>query len=379
MNDSQNFPAAEEQSNTTTTFDREARRATTITKIEEIFCSLVHDLIDERRLSIPLKTRKQKLVEANGGNSRMLYFPGRTDQEAWRFAVVIRILSIIYEGLIENTIITKRAIFYQNPELFSKQSIVDRLVDDIAFMFEVQRSDLNVIAGAKGLVAGPFSVIHLDGSSLNMGTMQEGSLIPNLRDSDRLDISNIAWVLVIEKEATFCSLASTIFYRDIDIGNGIIITGKGYPDILTRKLLRRLSEYHSANSIPPPIFGLADFDPHGLQIILTYKYGSKALAHENAELVVPTLRWLGVKSKDLLQGEISTDQSGLMPLTSQDRKMAIRMLGRAAFSEEIEREWMKELQTMLMLDMKAEIQLLDRREGGLATWLKAAIKQGLGK
>ena len=38
-----------------------------------------------------------------------------------------------------------RAIFYQDLELFSKQSVVDRLIDDIAFMFEVQRSDLNVV------------------------------------------------------------------------------------------------------------------------------------------------------------------------------------------------------------------------------------------
>lgn len=256
---------------------------------------------------------------------------------------------------------------------------MDRLVDDIAFMFEVHRSDLNVVAGVKGLVAGTFSVIRLDGSILKLSAMLEGSLVPILRDSDRLDISNIAWVLVIEKEATFHLLASTMFHRDIGIGDGIIITGKGYPDITTRKLLRRLSKSHDAKSNPPPIFGLADFDPHGFQIISTYKYGSKALTHENAELIVPTLRWLGVKSKDLLHGETSADESSLMPLTSQDRKMAMQMLGRPAFSEDFEPEWMKELQSMLMLDMKAEIQLLDRREGGLATWLKAAIREGLGK
>ncbi|MCJ1437617.1 hypothetical protein MMC27_007004 [Xylographa pallens] len=272
-----------------------------------------------------------------------------------------------------------RAIFYQDPELFSKQSVVDRLIDDVAFMFEVQRSDLNVIAGAKGLVAGAFSVIHSDGSIMDMSVMLEGTLVPNLHDSDRLDISNITWILVIEKEATFCSLASTMFCRDSGIGDGIIITGKGSPDILSRKFLRRLSESHNANSILPPIFCLADFDPYGLQIVSTYKYGSKALAHENAGLVVPTLRWLGLKSKDLPTDETSADESGLLPLTGRDRKMVVQMLRRPAFSAEFEPEWRRELQAMLMLDMKAEIQLLDRREEGLVTWLKAAIKEGLGK
>ena len=111
----------------------------------------------------------------------------------------------------------------------------------------------------------------------------------------------------------------------------------------------------------------------------TYKHGSKSLVHENAELVVTTLRWLGLKSKDLPTDEISADESGLMPLTGRDRKMAVQMLSRPAFSEEVEPEWRRELQAMLMLDMKAEIQLLDRREGGLVAWLKAAIQKELGK
>ncbi|MCJ1382863.1 hypothetical protein MMC17_005976 [Xylographa soralifera] len=212
-----------------------------------------------------------------------------------------------------------------------------------------------------------------------MGAVLEGKLVPNIRDSDRLDISSIAWILVIEKEATFYSLASTMFYLDASIGNGILITGKGSPDISSRKFLRRLSQSHNAHGIPPPIFCLADFDPYGLQIVSTYKFGSKALAHENAELVVPTLRWLGLKSKDLPTDETSADESGLMPLTGRDRKLAVQMLGRPAFSEEVETDWRRELQAMLMLDMKAEIQLLDRRESGLVTWLKAAIKKGLGK
>ena len=85
MDDSQSLPAVEQQFNTSTTIDREARRAATIIKIEDIFCSLVHDLVNGRRLSMPLKTRHQKPANADAGSPRMLSFPGRTDAEAWRF------------------------------------------------------------------------------------------------------------------------------------------------------------------------------------------------------------------------------------------------------------------------------------------------------
>ena len=184
MDECHSLPTIEEQLNTSTMINREARTAATIIKIEDIICSLVHDLVNGRRLSIPLKTRKQKPMEADATNARMLCFPGRIDTEAWRFgrfdaslsrstlrrrsAVVIRILSIVHKALVDNKIINKRfsmscgtfnsfeltlyrvlavrAIFYQDPELFSKQSVVDRLIDDLAFMFEVQRSDLNVVS-----------------------------------------------------------------------------------------------------------------------------------------------------------------------------------------------------------------------------------------
>ena len=85
MDDSQSLPTVEEPSPAATNIDREARRAATTTKIEDIIGSLVHDLVEGRRLSMPLKTRRQKPVEADAGSPRVLCFPGRTDTEAWRF------------------------------------------------------------------------------------------------------------------------------------------------------------------------------------------------------------------------------------------------------------------------------------------------------
>ena len=66
-----------------------------------------------------------------------------------------------------------------------------------------------------------------------------------------------------------------------------------------------------------------------------------------------------------------------MALTGRDRKMAVRMLGGDVFAEGGEAEWRRELQVMVMLDAKAEIQLLDRRPGGLEGWLRGAIGKGM--
>lgn len=48
-----------------------------------------------------------------------------------------------------------------------------------------------------------------------------------------------------------------------------------------------------------PILGVVDCDPHGIEIMRTYKYGSQRLSHEeNAR--VPGLQWLGVKMDNIL-------------------------------------------------------------------------------
>ena len=110
---------------------------------------------------------------------------------------------------------------------------------------------------------------------------------------------------------------------------------------------------------------LGDWDPWGISIMSTYKHGSKSLAHENAELTVPRVQWLGVRSSDLNIGNSSsmTEGSDLLRMTERDRKKAREMLGKDAFSEGgTEVETRKELQMMLMLNLKAEIQQVGQEQ-----------------
>lgn len=142
-----------------------------------------------------------------------------------------------------------------------------------------------------------------------------------------------------------------------------------------------------------------DFDPDGLSILSTYKHGSWTLSHENANHNVRSMRWLGLRSSDLFRSmdhdsnecgrhgtatpafsnHSSNSESsgvGLLRLSLRDRKKATGLLKRDILQEDdgrLETEWRRELQVMLMLGYKAEMELLEEREGGLEAWLQRKL------
>ena len=128
----------------------------------------------------------------------------------------------------------------------------------------------------------------------------------------------------------------------------------------------------------PPIFALVDFDPDGVAIMSTYKHGSQNLSHENARLNVPGIRWLGLRSECLLDRSGGFDGNGLLPLTNRDRKMAKKMLEKSSLGiESDESELRRDLQLMLMLGCKAEMEMLNDREGGVERWLEERLVKEL--
>ncbi|KAH8664422.1 meiotic recombination protein spo11 [Xylariales sp. PMI_506] len=282
--------------------------------------------------------------------------------------------------------LTKRGrhIYYQNPPLFGNQAYVDRLIDDIAFTFGVGRDALNVVAASKGLIAG--AQFDCDPESHRVA-------IPPARNVGDLDLRSVKWVLIIEKEAIFHGLAATRYYKKSAAGDGIIVTAKGYPDLATRQFL------HSLHCMHPqlPIHALVDFDPDGIAIMRTFKHGSQALKHE-ADVLVPGLRWLGVRSSDVFDQyntenadlEVANMSAGLTQreetrfarryrslscLTAQDRIKGIRILnslGDQGSHGAYEMEVARELQFMLMLNLKFEIQAVNG-DTTLMVWLDKCL------
>ncbi|OBT91378.1 hypothetical protein VE01_10591, partial [Pseudogymnoascus verrucosus] len=257
-----------------------------ITKIEDIFESLLDRIINEKKcLVLHIKSRGKKggqtLDAATGAirntrnvETKEITFPGKTQKEAWKFAALLRILELSHEALVTGI----------------------------------------------------------------------GILVPNTKDISRLSFPICNWILVIEKEATFRTLSTTHHARTSRAGPGLLITAKGYPDIATRALLHLLSSTRGC----PPIYVLTDYDPHGISILSTYAHGSASLAHQNDGLAVSGLRWLGVKLESAIgtqngRSEDGGEVPGILTLTKRDRRLGRSMLMRhPAIGEGGEKEWRRE-------------------------------------
>ncbi|KAJ3542404.1 hypothetical protein NM208_g4107 [Fusarium decemcellulare] len=284
-------------------------------------------------------------------------------------------------------------IFYQHQHLFDKQTQVDDLVDDIAFTLGISRGDLNIVAASKGSLAGPLTIRLTDGSTLDPCSGDLGVAIPTLQSVSRVDTNNVKWILVVEKDAIFRSLCSSQFWRTSLCGPGVLVTAKGYPDLTTRAFLNYVHTRHPQL----PILALVDYDPDGVKILKCYRYGSDKLGHE-ANLDTQAIQWLGIKSDQLMQNCVATDhsrsdahntrsQSSQMSITStscrepisylnlRERAAAVSTLKKLSgfSSSDIEvLEMRRELQVMIALGVKAEIEWLDE-SGDLCQWLDREI------
>ncbi|KAJ9265472.1 hypothetical protein DTO212C5_6665 [Paecilomyces variotii] len=268
-------------------------------------------------------------LEAREEDKAIMYsWPGDSAYEAWRFTVSIRVLGVIADALRNNITTSKRDIYYSDPIYFGSQRVVDTLVDDIAYTIGVDRAALHVTAASKGLMAGDFSLALKLGNILDIGAASEG---------------------------------------------------KGYPDINTRAFIRLLSETKSFMQDTPRLYALVDSDPDGMAIMSTYKYGSMAQAHENSRLNVSSICWLGLRTSDVVAGADPQGDEVLMPLSVRDRQKAVAILrNNPVFAEDgPEPQWRTELQQMLMLNLKAETEVLYDRDQGLEGWIDQQIRKYL--
>ena len=157
----------------------------------------------------------------------------------------------------------------------------------------------------------------------------QGINIPN-------DLSNIQTsaklVVVIEKDAVFQRLMWQNFLRDLG-SPAILITGKGFPDMNTRKMLRKLA--YEVLPTEAKFVCLVDGDPHGIEILSVYKYGSRALAFCDEPLAVPKLNWIGIHPSEAF--DLASDDS-IQECTKEDLRKAKNLQKREYFEQKIQDE-----------------------------------------
>lgn len=169
-------------------------------------------------------------------------------------------MSEMKRALTDNIVVTKRDIFYHDTALFGSQSTVDRIVDELADILGVlKRSHTGVVAASKGLFGGGHIRVELflpfaSGAEVEAisGSHVRETLIPDVDTIQRITTTSgdgnddapsdpsVKWLLIVEKEAVFKKLMQYQVTRRLQrqgVGHGVLVTGKGYPDLLTKEFV----------------------------------------------------------------------------------------------------------------------------------------------
>lgn len=88
----------------------------------------------------------------------------------------------------------------------------------------------------------------------------------------------------------------------------------GLPNISSHSFLKQLQRHTKL-----PIISVADPDPFGLEIMKCYSQGSINLAHENFNLAVPSLMWVGIFLNDIEESGIQLHKHNSKELTEKDK------------------------------------------------------------
>ncbi|CAH8501976.1 unnamed protein product [Schistosoma rodhaini] len=160
------------------------------------------------------------------------------------------------------------------------------------------------------------------------------------------------FILIIEKDTIFRKLLNEKFYEKFK--PCLLVTAKGYPDLITRKFLAQINCKHPNI----PIIGLFDADPHGLNVFCTYKYGTTNPMMQNEDgnpISIPNLQLCG-----LLPTEISFFQikeTDLLKLTKRDKSLLNTMLKRSTIQHES--ILLKQINYLLFTEIKAQLEILN--------------------
>ncbi|KAG6405262.1 hypothetical protein SASPL_132849 [Salvia splendens] len=214
---------------------------------------------------------------------------------------------------------------------YAEQSVVDRAINDICILLHCSRHNLNVVSVGNGLVMGWLRFSEARRKFDCIGRPNKTYHIP----------------VQVEDVEVFQRLANDQFCTK---NRAIVITGRGYPDIPTRRFLNLL-----VGTLHLPVYCLVDCDPYGIDILVTYRFGSMQMAYDAKYLRLPEIRWLGAFPSD--SDSYQLPQQCLLNLTAEDKKKAEAVLCRCYMEREVPR-WRSELQLLLDRGVKFEIEAL---------------------
>ncbi|KAL5747560.1 hypothetical protein ACOSP7_024567 [Xanthoceras sorbifolium] len=265
------------------------------------------------------------------------------------FVRVWKTMEMCFQILVQEKRVTQRELFYKllcdSPEYFTSQLQVNRTIQDVVALLRCSRYSLGIMASSRGLVAGRLLLQEPNGEPVDCSACGSSgyAISGDLNLLENLIMKTDArYIIVVEKHAIFHRLVEDRVFNQIP---SILITAKGYPDIATRFLLHRMSR-----AFPDlPIFALVDWNPAGLAILCTFKFGSIGMGLE-AYRYACNVKWLGLRGDDL---QMIPEQS-LVPLKPRDLQIAKSLMS----SEILQEKYREELALMVQSGQRAEIEAL---------------------
>ena len=159
------------------------------------------------------------------------------------------------------------------------------------------------------------------------------------------------YILVVEKDAVFTYLCGQRIWNTLPC---IVVTGCGYPPLSVRAVVKKLVTQFSL-----PVVGLFDYNPHGVRILLTYKFGSTRMGLEAHSYAVD-IKWLGVHHSDVFDtenGELKVEESALQQWSVSDQQVYSGVLNRIKLFDNP--FYLREMTVMREKQVKAEIEALN--------------------
>ncbi|KAH8316673.1 hypothetical protein KR067_012888 [Drosophila pandora] len=299
-------------------------------RIELLVVELLRSLLNgDASLRIPRTTRDHRRVSYNHRSSRH------------SFCLLVYLLARTHSLQVHGGSYTVRGLYYGDPELFLSQNRMARARLDVCRMLSTSPMHLGVLAASKGLVAGDVQFLMTNGDVLDCSVYGGAVTLPrNPENVERME-TQADLVLVVEKESVFESLLSRNIFATFG-RRFILITGKGYPDCCTRRILHRLTEENHLLA-----YILVDADPFGIEIMLVYRHGSQAMSFSSRGYTTPSLRWMG-----LHPSEIAALGGGAVALGTGDNKKINDLLARSGLEAGVRQE----LRMLQEVQLKAEIE-----------------------
>lgn len=271
------------------------------------------------------------------------------ENDAKSFVRVWKVMEMCYKILGEGKLVTQRELFYKllsdSPKYFTCQRHVNQTIQDVVSLLRCTRQSLGIMASSRGALIGRLLLHEPEGEHIDCSILGPSghAITGDLNQLSKLNLySDARYLILVEKDAVFQRLAEDRLYNQLPC---IVITAKGYPDIATRFILHRLSQ-----TFPNmPIFALVDWNPAGLAILCTYKYGSISMGLESYRYAC-NVKWLGIRGDDL---EL-IPQSAFQELKPRDLQIAKGLMS----SKFLQDKHRAELALMVEMGKRAEIEAL---------------------